>query len=601
MLRTVASSRLSELRLYRAHLMAPRNYCTKSFELPEHVKERLMKQLQDLYPSKKPRLRNRKKNKVSDSSLDDEYPLKNLDVKHALEEGDDLPQLKQVAEHKDVVRALSKRKRLDTAKQALAAANQWGQEPEGASHRHYLQTWEAKKALTDPQSLLDSEMKRSIPLEHLEDDQRVALWGKAPSFLLTKDELDSESLAFVLRSSLDGAKKPWERGDNPYDKSRLRDLLERKVQIDKMSARLGEIEAMADTKLGPEYNYLRLKGKHMFHTYLDDLAALRKDIMHGLVEEAEAEWKMFEEHESQRIQRIVQRYASKEAIGPASGQPALPAPADQPANDYEPAAQAEAADSGEAPAAAPAAADEAKGNKPGRKKKSRAAVQRERERRFKEKVEKREVAAYAARLRGSEADATIEEAHRDSKGELDKARHKLLWGTLPPGREVLEYQAHSLGTQGFRGWSWRRPVYYVPAIPWRSRKGGASGAWPYTVDDLELPMDWEENYEHFPYYKRQQLWEDKNLDSALPSTDRDWPSREQEFLDVYLSKHDYVHPGNWDVKLGREKPSKYKTLRSSIFEDKFYMSPYENPDFDRFMHDPTSVPSHKLGMDLLGF
>ena len=105
---------------------------------------------------------------------------------------------------------------------------------------------------------------------------------------------------------------------------------------------------------------------------------------------------------------------------------------------------------------------------------------------------------------------------------------------------------------------------------------------------------------------------------------------------MYLSSKEFVHPGDWDVKLGKMKQSRYKTLQKSIFQDKFTMSPYENRDFEQFMMDPTKVclllcvvcglvpcyllrlaynvfyildiyvhstqtPPHRLGLDMLGF
>eukprot|EP01062_Namystynia_karyoxenos_P044707 TRINITY_DN32983_c0_g1_i1.p1 TRINITY_DN32983_c0_g1~~TRINITY_DN32983_c0_g1_i1.p1 ORF type:complete len:623 (+),score=198.72 TRINITY_DN32983_c0_g1_i1:80-1948(+) len=577
------------------------------YSVPAEVRERLERQLRVLYPSRRPaaeaartRMSRRRREgrgadssegRVTDSELEDKYPLKTLDLKALEEEVGGAPHgLMRVARHRQLLRSLGRLRRSRKAAAQLHKASRWAApkrkgglpKERGRSSMRY---WEAKQLHTPGEALLDAELKRTVPVAHMADEDRVRLAGRAPSPLEARDELDPESLAFFLRSSLDRPRTPWDRGDNPYDLGRLRELLDRKTALDRIQHRLAEIEVAADLKMAPEYNYLRLRGRHLFHRYLDDLAALRKDLLEGLVEEADQEWDMFERHERKRIEGLVAKYADAE--GRAAGT------AEQPDRGGDGAAQPAE------PAGAPA---EGAGPPPEPRRRARAKgrlqVARERERRFKERVERREVRRYLAKLRREEQARQAEEL----SGEAARAEDEppLIWGTAPPTLDHLEYQART-GRAGTRGWQWQREVRYVPAIPWREAQARKEGQWPFYADDLELPMDWEENYRHFPYYRRQQLWQDRVHAGAVPSTEPDWPHRDEEFLDVYVSKTEFTHPADWAVRLGNRRRSKYKTLRGSIFDQWYHMSPYENEEFRSFMADPTSVPQHRLGMDLLGF
>eukprot|EP01060_Flectonema_neradi_P000658 TRINITY_DN10402_c0_g1_i2.p1 TRINITY_DN10402_c0_g1~~TRINITY_DN10402_c0_g1_i2.p1 ORF type:complete len:572 (+),score=122.52 TRINITY_DN10402_c0_g1_i2:45-1760(+) len=547
-------------------------------ELPENVRKMLSRQLKNnMYPQTKWGKRER----VSKTRIDDETPVKWLDIKHMKEDGIDATNLDKIVRHEDLQDALVSKKRKADASKELKNASRYAKQQDYDGKK--LSLYEiTQKTTNEGTTLLDNELKRGVPLSELEPEDQVRLWGKAPQQFNSQDELDGESLAFVLSSTLQKTKKPWEKGGNPYDTKRLKELLENKIQLDKMQSRLGEIEAADDTKLGPEYNYLRLRGKHLFHQYLDRLAKLRTDIMEGLVEESRAEWDAFEKHETKRINKILSNQVVREvrSLPTADPLPVLDA--------------ASATDT-----LAPTISELESSKSKSKKKKKKRLSPRERERRFKEKMEKKEVAAYMSKLETSGKDQSAQKAVEDL--EEEESQPKFIWGTLPPGKEHLEYQAHVMGTAEFKGWAWKRPVYYIPRIPWREKVAEKTGVWPYHVDELELPHNWEENYEHFPYYQRQRMWEDPRYTESVPSTEPDWPNKDHEFLDVYMTRSQFTHPGNWRVRLGLEPRSKYTTLRGSIFEDKFSGSPYENPDFHKFMTDPTLAPQHRLGMDILGF
>ena len=562
--------------------------------------------------------------------MDDVLTVRTVDMKHLKEDGvssEDVAGLHGVLRHEDVRVALSDARRTDEAAAALAKKSKWTK-PKKDSTRGWsvMKVWEAKQLLADGPTLLDAEKKASVPAELLEPQDQVNLHGRAPGGLAAHNQLDVDSLAFVLSASLAESKKPWERGDDPYDKTRLKTVLEKKIKLDQIQARLSEIEALEDTKLGPEYNYLRMKGRHTFHVYLDDLAKLRRDLIAGLVEESASEWDAFEAHETRRAERIVARYSTLQE------EPAAAATSTATAAAAAAAGEPSAEDAGEdaAPEAAAAAEsgdatkDAAARKKKKKKTKTKASAARERERRFKQRMEREEVEGH---LRAMRAECEEDSVRDTLKGvEAEEAAPKLLWGTLPPGREHLEYQAHVAGSSAGKGWAWQRPVYYVPQIPWREAAARRAKAekkpYPFVVDDMELPMDWEVNYRHFPYFKRQELWENPGLVSPvcvdiccpsppirrpfslslslffttlppatkqLPSTEPDWPHREKDFLDIYLSKHDFVHPGDWDVKLGRKRRSKYKTLQKTIFENRFEMSPFESSEFEQYMDAPEQV------------
>eukprot|EP00754_Rhynchopus_humris_P003789 Rhum_TRINITY_DN11967_c1_g1::Rhum_TRINITY_DN11967_c1_g1_i1::g.48235::m.48235 len=568
------------------------------WEVPADVKEQLTKQLNHLYPRRKPR---HKGKDADENRMDDALTVRTVDMRHLKEDGvapEAVAGLHGVLRHEDVRVALGDARRTEEAAAELAKKSKWTKPKKDTSRGwSVMKVWEAKQLLADGATLLDAEKKSSVPAELLEPQDQVNLHGRAPGGLAAHNQLDVDSLAFVLSASLAESKKPWERGDDPYDKTRLKTVLEKKIKLDQIQARLSEIEALEDTKLGPEYNYLRMKGRHTFHVYLDDLAKLRRDLVAGLVEESAAEWDAFEAHETKRAERIVARYSTLEQ--PQQQQQQQPsaeqeAPA---ANDDEPSA----ADGDAAAASGEKDASSAKKNK--KKKKKKAVSGRERERRFKQRMERAEVEGHLRAMRAESEEDSVRDTLREV--EAEEAAPKLLWGTLPPGREHLEYQAHVAGTSAGKGWAWQRPVYYVPQIPWRQAAARRAKAekkpYPFVVDDMELPMDWEENYRHFPYFKRQELWENPGLVSPLPSTEPDWPHREKDFLDIYLSKHDFVHPGDWDVKLGRKRRSKYKTLQKTIFENRFHMSPFEAPEFEQYMDAPEQAPQHRLGLDMLGF
>ena len=548
---------------------------TESGELPHHIREMLSRQLKsNMYPPKKVK----KTGRASVTRIDDDHPVKWLDIKQLKDDGLDATNLDRIVRHEDLQEALVKKKRKSDASKELKMTSRYAkqQEVDGKKLSMYEIT---QKTTNDGQTLLDSELKRGIPLDQLDSEDRVRLWGKTPEHFNSKDELDAESLAFVLSSSLSKTKKPWEKSDNPYDTTRLKDILENKIQLDKMQSRLSEIELENETKLGPEYNYLRLRGKHLFHSYLDRLAKLRSDIMEGLVEESRAEWDAFEKHETKRIQRIISNQVTKEDTTLLSSSiDSVPViEATTPVVDI----------SRESDVISNEDALVATKPKSKPKKKKKRLSPRERERRFKEKMEKKEVAEYTARLEKAGQDQAAQVAVEEMEEENNQPDY--IWGTLPPGPEHLEYQSHVMGTSQFNGWGWKRPVYYVPKIPWREKVAEKTGVWPYHVDELELPHNWEENYEHFPYYQRQRMWEDPRYTNSVPSTEPDWPSKDHEFLDIYMSRSQFTHPANWRVRLGIDQPSKYTTLRGSIFEDKFHGSPYENPDFHKFMENPTLV------------
>ena len=438
---------------------------------------------------------------VGDSRAEDMNPVKSLDMQHIEGEGLGVEGLQKVLQHEDLREALGRRKRDKEGAAELQRKSGMDTPPEGAKRgMRRMKVWEAKQLAADGDSLLEAEKKRSIPLSNLDPADRVSLYGRAPLELEGHNQLDVDSLAFVLSTSLDKSKSPWERGNNPYDKTRLKVLLEKKITLDKLQARLSEIEAQDDTKLGPEYNYLRLKGRHMFHTYLDELASLRKDLIEGLVEESSSEWNAFESHETKRIERIIERNRSEHLRQEAAQ--LRPQKSVEP--EPEPEAEVEEVDV------------DVSEKKPKKKKQGKKKRMMAKEKRFRRRMEREEVAAYMQQMHGEGAEDDVREMVQD----VSQARTTpFIWGTLPPTKDDLEYHAQVSGSRTAHGWNWQRPVYYIPRIPWReaeAKRAKASGQpYPFTVDDTELPLDWEENYRHFPYYRRQELWENPKLLSTV--------------------------------------------------------------------------------------